>query len=211
MATIKFSNMLVGASLRLPLTGAWRFHGPVDIEDALSGSVTVEIDELELTGTVVKAGFTGGVQIVRVVGGAGKLSALCTPRGYQNPSTRQIATDILSVGEALDDTSQLTGNVPAWAITSQPAGLALDVLMHELGDDHTWRVLDNGKIWIGKETWPTLTLENVEIDADPSRDVVHLASFFPTLKPGVVLDGRKIGRVVHQVAEAGILTEAWTV
>lgn len=210
MNTLDLRNF-IDCKLTHPQTGAWLLQGVIDLETVLSGAVTVTIDSLSLVGTVLKAGVYGGVQTVRIIGGAGKLGELVKPRGYENASKKQVAEDICAVGEALSATSELAGTLPFYTQAQQTAGAALDALLWQLGDDYNWRMLEDGTVWIGKESWPSVSLDHVVTYEDPARDVLKLGSDYPTLLPGKTLDGRKIGRVVHRVSDAEILTEAWTV
>ena len=203
---------LVDADLVFPGHGAWTLHAVLDLDDAISGAVTLVIDSLRLSGAIVQGGEFAGTQTVRVVGGAGKLSETCKPRGYRNVSAQQVAQDICSgVGERLSSSVALSSTLSFWSILGQPAGSALDALARKLGDGFEWRVANDGTIWIGEDTWPKTEIDPLTLAFDPSRGVLQLGCDYPTLQAGVTLDGRKIARVRHRVCNAEILTEAWTV
>lgn len=200
----------------LPRHGVW--HADLVLDDAegqtLPTAVTLQVgDGLSLVGTVVGGGEWQGRRSVRVVGGAGKFGGDVTGRWYQGAPLRLPVRDTLEeVGEKLSTTSSddVLGATatPGWARTGGPARDALHRLVGDAGA--TWRVLPDGTVWVGTETWPNAASSDVDVTADaPTSGRVSFATERPTLQPGQVLGGRRISYVELAITADRIRVEAW--
>lgn len=217
MSLIKANSVpVLSGTIALPLVGVWTADLVLDQVDGTgfdAGTrVTIKAEDgVELTGTVSpdRSGtFLDSVH-VRVVGGAAGMPTVVQPRAYVQPGAyvrdvlNGIATDS---GETLSTTisaSLLNTNLTAWAVMSVPAVQALLALIDIIAPSAHWRILNDGKLWVGEETWTTATPEYVELSANPSEGVFDLGVDSPSIVPGCTIDGiGKIGRVEHTI-EAG--------
>lgn len=202
---------LLNAVITHSRVGAWHADLEVDAPEAFSGAVALDVEGVAFAGTVTRpSGSFGGRTRARVVGGGGTLSRTLEAKNYASgPKVRAIVEDILGAGERLSDTSDrgILGSVlPKWQRIEGQASHALVALLEKVGA--TWRVLQDGSIWIGKETWPEVDPPHVLIDEDWYTGVLTVAPESPTLVPGVTFRGHRIEEVVHYVTPSGHRTEA---
>jgi hypothetical protein len=197
----------------MPSTSAWHATLDIDTEEEPSGPFVFRIGAVEFRGTVVpgRSGHFGGRTKLRVVGGAGGLSKKLKARNYSGGITtvRQVLDDILrESGEALSsqaDAGILGRQIPAWHRTEQETNRALTMLCDKVGAN--WRVLRDGTIWVGIDTWPEVTPEGELVDEDWADGVITVSSDDATGVPGVTISGQQIEQVVHRMDRSGIRTD----
>lgn len=196
----------------MPLAGAWVARIVVDADAALSGAVTIAIDGgTTLKGFARRSGDAFGRAEVLVVGGAGGLAAELGGRYYSGAPVQTILGDIVrEAGEALSSTADagaLGTYLPAWTRTTARAGRQIAELLGPL--DVSWRILDDGTIWIGLDTWPAASLDYDLVEKAPGADRWVIAEETLGLRPGVTLDGRRVSYVAHSVTPEAIRTEIY--
>jgi hypothetical protein len=196
-------NVLAGAILA-PRVGAWRADLDLEGEVAskVSGDIEIVIGSATWKGRAVESGAFVGRTKVRVVGGKGGLGKALPAKFYSGATAKIVVADLLREGgETLSPTSdagKLGAVLPFWTRHAGTVSEALEVLLDDIGA--TWRVLADGTIWIGTETWPTATLKDlVVLTEDPKESRMTLASESPSLVPGVTFSGRKVERVEHTI------------
>lgn len=198
----------------MPLVGAWHALVEADHDGALSGSVTIEIDDEEFAATVIpgRAGTHGGRSSARLVGGAGGLSAELEAKNYVAPLTvsQPLADILLAAGETLSSTvttSILTHQMARWHRAKGPASRALVALCAEIGT--SWRVLADGTIWVGADDWSDAELDE---DSELVDEDWASGSFTLTdgakLRPGQTYNGERIKRVDHCIEDGKFRTVA---
>ena len=211
-------NDVVEAAVNLPRQGCWNASLVVDADTApdVGSSATLVLGSLSLKGTVRKSGvFTDTVQI-EMIGGAGGLSKLATPKFYSGIPSGNVIRDILGgAGETLSasvDPSLLTTLFSNWTTIRQPAGSALSNVVKLLGDDLVWRPGSDGTIWIGTDTWQAARIEYDLLDKDDYLDRWLLGIEDPgALQPGVTLDGRKVDYVEVTVTTSKVRARVWLI
>lgn len=209
--------------LHLSQRRAWWGWLDLDTATAPSGQVTIAADGgLSLVGTVKQpSGVFLDSARVRVVGGAGGLETVISPAAFENAQLGDPLRAVLaSAGESLSSTvaSSVTGVLlTKWTLTSTYAARALDELCAAasapLGQTIVWRVLGDGTVWLGVETW---TAQAMPAGADvleqyPAEGRYVLGSTSPFLMPGVNLDG--VGNIVgvdHWLTHDRVRSDAWT-
>lgn len=206
--------ILLGVEVSMPEHGPWKAVVEIDEEkeDAPipSGPFVFDIDGVEFRGTVEsdRAGAFGGRIKIRVVGGAGGLYHKILVRNYAGGLTKAktVLDDILrDSGEALSaesDQELLNTRLEGWERTDGTAHEALTVLCKKLGAE--WRVLRDGKIWIGKDTWPEVEPAGVITDSDWGDGVVSVIPEFATLVPGIIVRGQKVKQVIYVLSRKGL-------
>lgn len=202
-------------TIRLPRVGAWHADLVVlrETAEAIEGRVEIRIGEaLSFVGTARRSGPDRGVVHVRVVGGAGGLATELGPKAYQGVPLQLPLQDLAGeTGEMLSPASSpdLLGIVlPYWARPAGPAGRALVALL-AAASDGAWRVLADGTLWVGRETWPPAVLDGLEystLSQAPQFGTAEIAALDPRVFPGETLSGRRVSVVEHRFSPAGIRT-----
>lgn len=207
----------------LPQRRAWWAWLDLDTATTPTGQVTIAAaGGLTLVGTVKKpSGVFLDSARIRVVGGAGGLDAVLSPSAYENAQLLDPLNAVLgATGEKLSTsvmpaiTSVL---LPKWTLTAASAARSIDALCSAagtaLGKDVVWRVLGDGTIWLGAESWPAQAMPDGAdvLDQDPDEGRFVIGSTSPFLLPGVNLDG--VGNVIgvdHWVTHDRVRADAWT-
>jgi hypothetical protein len=205
---------VIALQMGLPKNGRWTATLDVDTDENLAGSITLEDDGITYKGAVVNAGVVAFVARVFAVGGTGGLSKAVDARSYFRVTAKTVLSELLaSVGEVLDASSSsavLATPLAFWTRAGVEAKTALQTLCDELGA--RWRVLPNGAVWVGVDSWPKSpkSLEAIELDQDPAAGTVLYAPDAIALRPGFTVAGRRVGRVEHSFGRgAPLRTTAW--
>jgi len=211
---------VVSATIRMPLIGAWSTDVVVDTAAGVSGACTLALDGgLTLVGFAARTGVFLETSYVRITGGpAGGLGKPARIQHYRGTTVRGIIGELMRTsGETLSATADpaiLALQLTAWTQQRQTVRQALSSLIEDrrVGAGVSWRVLPDGTVWIGTETWPDAGLtapdDYQELVELPSEGWVDLGSEVPRIAPGVSLEGRRIGYVEHRIAET-VRTRAW--
>lgn len=205
---------VLGGVISEPRGGAWRAELDVDLDDAtkVTGDVEIEVGGVVWRGTSIEVGAYGGRTKLRAVGGKAGLGKPTKPRFYRTMPARTVAVDALGDGgEALSDTSDaatLGTILPLWTRADGIVSEALEQLLDEL--DATWRVLRDGTVWIGNETWPTVTDKTaIVIDDVPSEARMTIATEAPVVTPGSTFLERRVSRVETRIAPDSVRSSLW--
>lgn len=197
---------VLGAWLAMPRLGVWTADVEVDAEQAPEGSVELTLAGVKFLGTSYRAGQREGVVRAKVVGGAGRLAVEVPPKFYRGPTVGLVLRDLLSeCRESLSasaDQRALAKSLPAWSRARGRASEAIRALAAHVGV--AWRVLADGTVWFGEETWPTVSLEHAVLNADPEAGRLELDCETPSLVPGVMLAGKRIERVEVNLTEGAL-------
>jgi hypothetical protein len=201
------------AAITIPRLGVPSFDLSLAGEGPASGPIEVELGELVWKGTVRRSGMARGITTLRAVGGAGGLTRVLEPRSYQGAPVRIPLTDIArDAGETLSaacDPAPLGIVLPKWSRFQQSASFALAALLSQAGSP-AWRVLADGAIWVGAETWPETKLEDATIVGEsPHRGSLDLFAPTPAVFPGETFEGRRVSVVEHRVSDRRLVTRLW--
>ncbi|WP_337869850.1 hypothetical protein [Meiothermus sp.] len=177
--------------INLPLTGRLTatLRLAADNASASRGEAVVlrfESGETFAT-TCLDVGRDGGFWRLYVVGGAGKLDMRLRPKFYEGVPARTILLDMLQeVGEApgsLDAPETFARytryGYPAWQELRR-------VLL--LLPERNWRIMPDGGVWVGRETWPMFA-EELRASRYDFVQRRHWFPLTPALQPGVRLHG----------------------
>lgn len=218
MAVLTANDLpVVEGHIYMPRTGgAWHADLHVDgtgiaAEDAVTLSVAG--GELTLRGTAARAGDYLDAGWVRVVGGAGGLGTTQAAKFYRSVQLRIPLTDLLATaGEMLSsttDTAILSTSLQTWTLMEQPVSSALAALFAKATAGTAWRIIEDGTLWAGTETWPDAGLIYEEIARHPQQQVIEIGVDAPLLLPGRTLGGERVGYVEHHVYPDRVRTLAY--
>jgi hypothetical protein len=195
----------ITAELRQPRVGPWHCELDLDTEATQNGKIKFKLDDIEFVGTVLPehTGMEGARARCKVVGGNGHLSSNIDARSYSSASGVKVGTvlrDILKAcGENLSDLSDadtLDRTLPRWQVAGGTAKDALTKLAEAV--DGSWRVMRDGTVWFGVETWPEVAPDAVATHESWSNGVITLAPETPDMVPGTVYQGQRIEHVTHR-------------
>lgn len=203
------------ATVSFPRVGVWHAQLDIDADDItlFGGDVAlVREDGSVFNGRVVTNGATAFADRVRarIIGGNAGFGTPCEPKFYRAIPASTVLRDALGEGgEALSGTSTgIDAQLPFWVRHEASVGEAFEECVASLGC--VWRVLDDGTVWVGKETWPSVALppEDFVLEED---GVARTATFANAdgIRPGMTYEGRHIGRVEVTYAAAAARTKVW--
>ena len=187
--TLNGGAAVLRAHVFLPFAGVWSADLDVDTDDELAGAVTIEVDGVvTFRGTVIDGGVTHGLWRGRIVGGAAGLRVALPSKAYLDAARADVVRDALAeAGETLSATSDsLAAAVARFHRAEGAAGRAIDATADALG--YGWRVLADGTVWLGAETWPASPEADVTLlDSDPRERRYVLGGDVLGLRPGQLL------------------------
>lgn len=196
----------ITAELRLSRMGEWYCDLDLDQETTEKGKVKFQLDDLDFTGTAIpeQTGTDGARAKVKVMAGNGRIRRKIGAHSYTGATGVKVGTvvrDILKdCGEDLSDLSDaetLDKKLPRWHVPAETtAARALTKLAEAC--DGAWRMLRDGTVWFGAETWPEVEPEGTLTGEDWSGGCLTLASETPNMVPGTVYQGQKVEEVVHR-------------
>lgn len=216
-------GVLDGSVFSFPLVGVWVadlvLDQPTGAGFEAGKKVSIQaVNGIQLNG-IVDPDRTGSYLDaihVRILGGAGGANKLVKPRGYAQPSAlvRDVLNGLMTdSGETLSSTignDVLQANLIAWNTMALPMSFALSTLINHALPGANWRILQDGTVWIGKETFDTANPEFILLTNDPKEGTFDLGVDSPSIVPGVTIDG--IGKVVkaeHTLEKEGVRTRVW--
>jgi hypothetical protein len=203
---------LLFGRLIFPRIGAWSAKLTIESPTAPSGAIAVESDDgaaLRLAGTAERAEAFHGRTSLRIVGGAGGLGTRLPPRAFSKVPLRIPLADALSVaGERAAPTPSPSLELPRWTRAESTAGEEIAALAHVA--HASWRLLDDGSVWLGTETWPAAGTELEALAADDAARVRTYRASDLLLRPGTVADGRALTLVVYRFSPHEVLVDAWS-
>lgn len=204
-------------TIRVPRIGPWHADLIIDtIDPAELGSagsratiVVGEAQQLNLVGTFMRLGPAQSGVFARIVGGANGLGRTMAPKSYNNPSARVVVGEVVEAcGEQLSGTSTssvLATTLVSWARFQQAGGSALAQLAHVLSAG--WRVLYDGTVWFGTESWPQSALSDYTvIRYDPELARIELGADYPIILPGTTFTDRQVDNVNHTITDGRVRT-----
>jgi hypothetical protein len=208
------------ATICFPRVGAWTADVACDQDAAVVGPCTIAIDGgLTLRGTAARTGVWLGTARLQVVAGADGLRKTATPRHYRQTTLRLVLQDLLAAaGEKLSptaDAATLALSFPGWTTIAQPVGRMLAALLEDTRIQATasWRMLADGTLWVGRETWPdwgqVSPTDYQDLAERPEEGTLELGVEAPQLLPGMTVGGRRVSYVEHRLNGDGARTFVW--
>lgn len=198
------------ATIVLRLRGNWRVDLTVATDgENLTGEQIIDDDGLGYQGTIQSGGLDHTRWIGRMVGGANKLGSPALPRPYRETTAGIVMKDLATeLGERLSlesDPLVLAYLLAQWMRFGNGEDAIEELIVEKIGAN--WRVLRDGSIWVGIDTFPEVKVEHVVVDKDDDRKVWTVATERSDLEPGVTFEGRQVVQVVHRIGEDGLRSE----
>lgn len=216
MLTATFGGASVDVTrgtVTLPRFGVWLGDLWTLADSAPTGNVSINLAGVDMPCHVQRAEMVGGLAHVRLVGGRGGMGKTAKKKHYNNPTARTVITDLArDAGETLSTT--VTADVMAmplqfWTSLSMPVGSVVQALAESLGDDIAWRVLFDGTLWMGRETWPMCPAEVRIIEQDAVNASQVLGTDALGIWPGTTIAGRRVDLVVHEFGGTSPRSTVW--
>lgn len=179
---------ILACTVSEPRIGAWSAEFNADADEELNGPVIIHIDGIDFLGNIQRRGVEAGRLHCRVLAGRGGLGTELDAKFYVGASIRTVLNDIAR--EASEHLSPkiapaVLGRVMArYTRTKASAGFAVRQVAQECGVG--WRVLRDGTIWLGEESWPGVDVVYDELERAPAEDSITIAPASPTVRPGTV-------------------------
>ncbi len=188
---------IVSGLLHAQRVGNWTFEGVVDTETAPSGRVTLDFFGDTWSGTVLRAGSFAGKTTVIIVGGAGVWREL-KGKGYASvPLSLPLQEILADAGEQLGSAPP-TDALSYWVRLGGTADRCLSQLLEDR--PYAWRMQPDGKVWVGRETWPAAPeFEYVVVDDQPAEFRADIAGDRALPLPGTTFLGRRVSTVEHRL------------
>jgi hypothetical protein len=205
-------------TLTLPRVGNWIANLTVNADGPATGSAVATLDGVDMPCHIQKAEMVAGMLDLRLVGGNGGLGKSAQRNHYKGATVRHTFVDLVQgAGEVpslkASDAAVLNQPLPAWTSLAIPTGELLQALADTaaelLGQDVSWRVLYDGTVWIGAETWPACPADVRILDIDAANSSQLLGTDALGIWPGTTIGNRRIDSVVHQVGGNNRSTVYW--
>lgn len=202
-------------SITLPQIGAWTADLDLDASADIKGAIEIEMPEAaKLVGTVTSGALHHGYMRARIVAGKAGLSKPATPKFYESPKLRSVLADLAkTAGETISNTiasGVLNAPMLGWTTIEMPVGVQIAALVGSAAPGASWRMLPDGTIWIGTETWKKSSVRDYRIlDRRSSEGRIEIGLDTPALIPGTALGDDHIGDIEYQIDNEGVRTTAW--
>lgn len=190
--------------LTFALEGAATAELKTQADDAttLNGSAVLEVGGVTLVGTATAEADAAGIISVIWTAGAGGLGTATKPQHYKPPVTRRrVLLDALGIGKEilspLADAAILDAPLTQWTRVAGTVKSALRTLVKQAGA--AWRLLPDGTVWIGRETWPPLGLDLTIESEERDRETFTVAVDALTVFPGVTFNEKRITQVEYSL------------
>lgn len=187
---------VVSASIDMPIHGAWKASMELDGDSpAIGDACTIIAPDSQWSGTVIWSQSEWNRVKVVVVGGKGKLSEECEPQQFKEADVKLLVKDTLGAEtiSSSSDASILGKSFPWWVRYATPRTTALDSIVSAA--DANWRVLDDGSVWVGVDSFPAVS--TIAWELSDAHQKITMATDYPTIRPGITLNTRKIVHVSH--------------
>jgi hypothetical protein len=165
-----------------------------------------------LVGTYANADVFVDQLVARVVGGHGGLGRELGSKWYlDSPVSLPLADVLTETGEMLSTTSSAAATsvqLRTFPRVKSAASSVLDVLAEAAGA--TWRVLEDGTIFVGADTFPDGGVTTYDlVGASPDDDRVDVAVSLPAIRPGTLFRSRKVVHVIDTIEASSVRTNVY--
>jgi hypothetical protein len=205
----------------LPQQGVWHADLVIDASDVTTFAAGNQVmlasleGDFSLAGTIRRVGEWMDTMRLRVVGGAGGLYKNATTKQYVGATVRILLLDLMAAaGEQLSsstDAALLAILLAQWIQLAQPVAHALGNLIKRAAPAYNWRVLGDGTVWLGPDTFPAVTNWDYLVDQfRPADGAYVLAVDRPLLLPAQSLpEIGNVGDVEYVIDDHQLRCHLW--
>lgn len=181
------------ATIHLPRIGVW--HADLNIsrddKETMTGQATIQFGSQQFIGIFAQVGLDIENRLrARIVGGNGALGTLLKPKGYNTVPIQIPLQDVVTDSQELglsqeSDSSILSSQLSAWSRMQETGGSVITALLDTLDRIASWRILSDGTIWVGYESWPVVTLPTAGLSgSEPEKGRIRIVTTDPVISPG---------------------------
>jgi hypothetical protein len=202
---------VASGSLTMPRVGVWIARLVANADTIPTGQIVATLAGVDMPAHIQTAELVQGMLHLRVVGGAGGMGKQARPKHYRNPTARHVLGDLTrDAGERLSSTctaDAMNAPLPYWTtIAGTPAspmttGTVVQALADAVGNGCCWRILYDGSLWFGRETWPACPADIRLLEQDAFNASQVLGTDVLGIWPGTTVAGRRIDLVVHDIGD----------
>lgn len=204
---------ITNMTIHIPKSGTWvaDVEALIQPNENITGKASLVLNGQVFQGWVFRGGLTQAVWKGRVVGGAGNLGKLLTPKYYKG------ATAFLSISDALKEGNEVISSdlevsvlnviLPRWTRMAKSLGAELTALTQQVKT--TWRIRKDGKVWVGIDTGIAFGGTYLELDFLPENGKLEIIPTSLEIYPGMSIQGHKISSIVHHITEEDLRTEVF--
>jgi len=199
-------------SLLIPRVGQWTADVTLDVDAGPTAACTLSLDGRAYQGHVVRGAAYAGAWRGRIVGSVALLGT-APATALQGATLALVLRDLVgAVGITLSaDTGPLDAVAPRWHRHEGSASAAVADIARAAG--YAWRVRPDGTLWLGSDTWSTVTPASpVDVlDELPEAGRITLAGDTLDIAPGTTLalrgrDPVRVGCVEHRATADDVQT-----
>jgi hypothetical protein len=215
MALVTVNGLQVfEARLCMPRTGVWHVDLLSSDGQVVVGPATINVNSgaVVLSGAAAmsRTGVFADTARARVAGGAGGMGLSAVPKHYTGTNVRIVLGDLLAAaGEKLSPTADvgiLATGVDAFTVSANPIGTLLSQLLAAAAPGASWRMLTDGTLWVGRETWPDAGVDRTtyqirEDNAETRTMMIEVDA--PLILVGKTFEGRRVSYTEATVGQGG--------
>lgn len=194
LATLNGAGV-TGGRLTLTVTGAATAELELQGEEPADGPAVLEVGGVALSGFADYYTDEGAQLRAAWTAGAAGLGTQVAPQHYRSPVTRRrVLVDALGLGgEVLSPTSDasiLDVDLGQW---TRAAGTVTDAVRRLLAGVAAWRMLPDGTVWVGAETWLPLDESAAVVESEePTQRAFTVSVDALAILPGFSFRGERI-------------------
>ena len=213
MAECKLNGYeVVSATISMPLHGVWTAIAEVNTNTVVTGRCMLDCAGVLFNGMVRRSGSFQNTLSVWIAGGTNGLKNEIAGLQYKNVPASVPLKDALSLAgnQVLSTTADAALLAAFWPKWVRIGGQVSDELSRIVGElDASWRILRDGTLWVGEDTFPALTVAGTIQSHDSAFGCIAVATDTPLLVPGVTWNGYELSYVTHRIHSSKSITECW--
>jgi hypothetical protein len=194
-----------------PRVGTWWVETDISADKVPSGRAELSFEDggVVFVGTVESTRSVNDNETVsvRIEAGSGKLDTWIDAKSWDRPTVRDLLADATAfTGDTLSDkidSSLLSKQFSSWTRSNTIVHRFVQDIADELGC--AWRVLRDGTLWLGIETWPTVKSKATERERLSYENSVAIEpDAVPEVYPGSTYQSGRVAEVATSWTHLGI-------
>ena len=206
---------LITGHIRMAKSGVWTAYDVLvdtDVAFKVGDSVTMKLIDVTFNGTIYNSDVYLGFQRCTILGGSGKLSTYLESAPYNATTIGQVLKDIArNTNHKISTKAEqnvLNFSLTGWNILKMKAALAIEKLTSVTSC--LCRVLPDGTLWFGKETYtPVNDDDYLVIEKFPDEGRWSIYNDQTLIQPLSSLQGMNIVQVDYLVQDNELTTDIY--